>query len=126
MNFINTENGIHLSLVLKEKTMITSNGIFKVMAGTALLIFSIAALIFVSRPATAGNVGTNPYLPVEDVMGGQYTLQYAAGHESDGTFYWHMSVFNRSTGAFKVFYWDREEQIWGSLFPEGSTFPSLP
>lgn len=106
--------------------MITSNGIFKVMAGSALLVFSIAALIFVSRSANAGNVSTNPYMPAEDGMGGKYTLQYVANHESDGTFYWHMCVFNRTTGAFKVFYWDREEQVWGSLFPEGSTFPSLP
>jgi len=106
--------------------MITSNGIFKVMAGTALLVFSIAALIFVSRPANAGNSSSNPFMPAEEGMGGKYTLQYLTGQNGDGSFYWHMSLFNRTTGAFLVYYWDRDNQKWELMFPEGSTFPALP
>lgn len=106
--------------------MITSNGIFKVMAGTALLVLSIAALIFVSRPANAGNSVSNPFLPAEEGMGGKYTLQYVAGTEADGDFYWQMCVFNRTTGAFKVYFWDRTNQKLESLFPDGTAFPVLP
>jgi hypothetical protein len=98
-----------------KKIALLVKGIF----ASAILVFSLAAIIYTSNPAYA-----NDYPPtLQD--SGKYKFQYATGVDKEGSFYWHLMAYNSETGKFKIYYWNRESQAWTENF-NGKDLPSLP
>ncbi len=98
-----------------KKMALLVKGIFSL----AILIFSLAAIIYTSNPVHATN-----YPPTLQ-HSGKYTFQYATGVDLKGNFFWHLMAYNSETAKFKIYYWDRGNQVWKENF-NGKGLPSWP
>lgn len=106
--------------------MKTTNAIFKLMMGTAAIVFSFAALAYASNVAKAE---PQPEMPTKTLMqpaegGGKYRVEYFSGLDGNDKFYWHVCLSNTETGKFYVYRWSRSDQKWVDNF--GQQVPDLP
>ena len=104
----------HQEFHLKKITLIA-----KCIISSAILLFSVAAIIYSAQPAQASD------FPQTLNDSGKYRLQYATGLTSKGSFYWHILAYNTETGKLKVYYWNVSNQEWKENF-SGKDLPELP
>ena len=99
----------------------------KVCSGIALVVFSLAALMYTVKPSFAApddKANFDKYISAGE--NGKYALQYEIGQEASGSFFWHVFITNTETGNYKAYQWNRKDQVWEPLFANSVKFPGLP
>lgn len=115
-----------------QKISTMANNVFKILMGLSVLVASVAFLILVSCNGFAGDEskGLNQKDPLAQALadgeGGNYRMIYETGSSADGSWHWHVFVYNIHTGAYKAYYWDIQAQGWTENFSESAALPKLP
>ncbi len=99
--------------------------------GLSALVCSVAFLILVSCNGFAGSGSDSLNDPSElmqtvNDVSGLYRMEYQAGQVPDGSWFWHVWVYNTKSGAYKAFYWNVAEQKWTENFASSIPLPNLP
>lgn len=103
------------------------NGIFKLMIGCAVVLFSVAAVIYSSQNAQAELPTHSNSALYQSGSSGKYQFDYSVGQvDQTGAFYWQVMIFNSETGAYKAYYWSKSDQTWYENFNSSTPIPSLP
>lgn len=99
----------------------------KVCSSIALVVFSVAALMYTVKPSFAAPVEkANPGKYISTGENRKYAFQYQIGQASSGVFFWHVFITNTETGNYKAYQWDKDDQVWKPLFANSLKFPELP
>ena len=99
----------------------------KVCSGIALVVFSVAVLMYTVKPSFAAPVDKADFgKSILAAGNGKYALQYHVGQETSGSFFWHVFITNTETGNYKAYQWNRKDQVWEPLFANSIKFPELP
>ena len=108
------------------------NNIFKILIGLSVLVCSVSFLILVSCNGFAGSgsdsLSKDPSSMIQGLSdgGGNYRMTYQVGQVPDGSWFWHVWVYNIHSGAYKAFYWSVAEQKCLENFSDSTPLPNLP
>ena len=106
---------------------LNATSFLRICSGIALVVFSLAALMYTVKPSFAApvdKVNFGKYVPAGE--NGKYALQYEIGQDASGSYFWHVFITNTETGNYKAYRWDKDDQVWKPLFANSVKFPGLP